>query len=55
MTNKQEIDFWKKAVKLLKKQYGKPCKDFNISCPICQAYLVISWIENHADVLEIYT
>jgi len=53
MTKNQEIKLLDKVQKLIKEKFGKPCKEFNIECPTCKAYLVHSWIDNYLDLFKI--
>ncbi len=55
MNDKQEIQFWLKAKKLIREGYGKPCKDFNWNCPVCKANLVVAWIDDQLDLLELFS
>jgi len=53
MKNKEEIQFWKKAKRLIRKNYGKDiCKELHIDCASCQAQIAIGWINKHLDLLE---
>ncbi len=52
MTTKEEIKFWKKAIKIIENGYGTDCKDFDLRCVECQSRYVVSWIDQHIDLLE---
>lgn len=53
MTNKDEIKFWKKAIKILEKGYGKNvCEDFKFECVECQSRIVIGFLWEHIDSLN---
>lgn len=52
MTEPQEIVFWKQALKIINKGYGKPCSDFEWGCSGCQANLTASWIRNHIALIR---
>lgn len=52
MTNKEEVRFWKKAIKMLKKGYGADCKELDMNCAGCRAELMISWIHGHIELIE---
>ena len=48
----KKID-WEAVINKIKQVFGKkPCKDFNIECPTCRAYMMISWIESYILLLE---
>lgn len=49
---KEELIFWKEARNKIIKQYGKPCKQVDIHCAGCQAYIALSWINGHIDLIE---
>lgn len=48
----REIKFWRKAIQIIDKDYGEPCKDFNWDCVGCRANLMRSWIKNHIELLK---
>ena len=52
MTDKEEILFWKKAIQIINKGYGKPCSEFDMNCVTCQSGVVASWIKKHIGLLE---
>ncbi len=52
MNINKEIKFWRKALQIIRKGYGKPCKDFEMSCAGCQANLTASWIRHHIALLK---
>lgn len=57
MTKKQkkEVQFWKKAIKIIEKCYGgHHCKpiDRDYRCAGCWSGIAISWIDSHIDFLE---
>lgn len=50
---KSKLKFWQKVKQTIRKEHGaKPCKDFNLSCSTCQAYMMLSWIDNEIDTLK---
>ena len=51
MKTKDEVKFWKKALKILEDGYGKPCKTFEWECCACRAGLVQSWIRGHIELI----
>jgi hypothetical protein len=52
MTNKDEIKFWQKAIKILEKGYGKRCKNFSTKCVQCWAGVAIGFLNDHIDTLK---
>jgi hypothetical protein len=55
MRPKEEIVFWKKARKLISKNYGGKCcakKYMDFRCAGCLSGLVDSWIDMHLDLLQ---
>lgn len=54
MKPKDEILFWKKSLRLIKKNYGgKHChkKDMDFRCAGCLSGLMESWVDMHLDFL----
>ena len=47
-----QAKFWRQAQKLIRKSYGKSCKDFEWGCVTCQAGLVSAWIEGQIDLIR---
>lgn len=65
--DKDEIAFWKRAIRLIKRDYGKGCitKDledfpnkcgtevpFRVRCGSCLAKETVEWIENHIRLIK---
>ena len=50
-----QIQFWKIAIWLIRKDYGCGCKDFAEGCPECEASVIVAWIEGHIELLENYS
>lgn len=45
--DKEEIKFWRKAQRIIKKGYNLDCKGYEKDCIGCQAKKTLQWIENH--------
>ena len=39
--------------KMIKKEFGKKCKDFTFNCYVCQAYLMLQILKDIMEVDEI--
>jgi len=53
MTNQEQLDFWKKAIKILQKNYGKDvCKELHFDCRNCKAQMMIGFINSEIELLE---
>ena len=57
MTDKSEILFWRKAIEIIEKGYGKQHakkhgKEFSPVCGACQASWVVGWILGHIALMK---
>ena len=52
MDDREEVKFWKRIIKLVRKGYGKPCKEFAFGCSSCEANLAVAWMQKHIDLLK---
>ena len=46
----EKIKVLKEAIKILKKQVGKRCKDYCYGCFICDTYVAIAIMEHWIDI-----
>ena len=47
-----KIKVLKEAIKVLKRQAGRKCKDFTYACFVCDTYIAIAIMESWIDVME---
>lgn len=49
-----EIQFWKIAKIIIKKEYGANCEDYSKNCASCEAKKIIKWIDEHINLIRFF-